>query len=320
MKNRKIGIIAFLLCFCFCLIPYQITALSTSDASEPIVPENECSLTVSYCYGETAFSGVSVKLYRVSNVSEDFKYNLTRGFAPSGLILNGIRSTGEWNVVRSTLEAHIVANNIAPDLTAETNADGQVSFESLNTGMYLAIVDQVEQDGLHCQFDSVLIALPGLEVDGTWQYQASANAKGELLPPIDSDDEKELKILKLWRGDEDRNSRPQSIDVEIFCDGSSYKTVTLSEENHWSYSWSVRDDTSNWTVIEQNVPSGYTMTVEKRDTSFVLTNTWTPENPDGPERPPQTGDTSNIMLYILIMIVSGGVLIVLGTAGKRSRV
>ena len=320
MINRKIGIIVFLLCFCFYLMPYQVMAASTSDAVEPIIPEKECSLTVSYCYGKTAFSDVQVKLYRIAEVSADFSYTLTQNFEASGLIINGIRTAGEWNVVRSTLEAHILAYNVAPEFTSVTNKDGQASFGKLRTGMYLAIVSQVEQDDLHYQFDSALIALPGLEPDGRWQYEVSVNAKGELLPPIDQDEVAELKVLKLWRGGEARTNRPKSIEVEIFCDGISYKTVILSEENNWAYSWSAKDDGSNWTVVERNVPEGYTMTVEKRQSTFVLTNTWTPTYPDEPGRPSQTGDTSHIMLFALLMIGSGSVLIILGITGKKSRV
>ena len=319
MINRKIGIIFILLCLCFHLMPYQVMAASTSDAVEPIIPENECSLTVSYCYGETAFSGIEVKLYRIAKVSADFKYTLTQPFERSGLILDGIRTAGEWNVVRSTLEAHILAYNITPDFTSLTNEDGQASFERLRTGMYLAIVGQAEEDGIHYLFDSALIALPGLAQNGRWQYEVSANAKGEVLPPVDPDEEVELKVLKLWRGDEGRNDRPKSIEVEIFCDGSSYKTVILSEENHWAYSWSAMDNGSSWTVVERNVPQGYTMTVEERQSTFVLTNTWTPTYPDDPGKPPQTGDTSNIMLYVLLMISSGSMLIILGITGKKSR-
>ena len=318
MKNKRLGIIVFLLCFCLHLFSYPSMALSTSDAVEPIIPKKECSLTVSYCCGEKAFSGIEVKLYRIAEVSADFRYTLTQSFASSGLILDGIRTAGEWNIVRSTLEAHILAYNIAPEFTSVTNEDGQVSFESLKTGMYLAIVNQVEQDDLHYRFDSALIALPGIEQDGRWQYQVSVNAKGEVLPPVDPDEEVKLKVLKLWRGDEGRNDRPKSIEVEIFCDGGSYKTVILSEENHWAYSWSAMDDGSSWTVVARNVPQGYTVTVEERQSTFVLTNTWTPTYPDDPGRPPHTGDTSNILLNVLLMIGSGSMLIILGVTGKKS--
>ena len=319
MINRKYGIIVFLLCFCLYLMPYQVSAASTSDAVEPILPENECSLTISYRYGETSFSGVEVRLYQIAEVSADFQYTLTQPFAASGLILDGIQTAGEWNVVRSTLETHILAGGIVPEHTAVTDDCGQVVFEQLGAGMYLAIVSRIEQQNLHYQFDSALIALPGLGSDGRWQYQVSVNAKGEVLPPVDPDDEVEYKVLKLWRGDENGVARPECVEVEIFCDGISFETVFLSEENHWAYSWSAKDDGSIWTVVERNVPHRYTMTVEERQSSFILTNTWTPVEPEDPGKPPHTGDTSNIMLYILLMIASGSMLIILGVTGKKSR-
>ena len=64
------------------------------------------------------------------------------------------------------------------------------------------------------------------------------------------------------------------------------------------------------------MPAGYTMIVEERETSFVLTNTRPPDKPDIP----QTGDTTNIMLFFVLMNVSGIMLIILGIAGKRKRI
>ena len=318
MIKRKFGIIVILLCLCFHLMPYQAMAASTSDAVESIQPEKECSLTIYYCYGETAFSGVEVKLYQIADVSADFHYSLTEMFGTSGLILEGIRTNGEWNVVRSTLEAHILAYNIAPEFTAVTDEAGQVRFDGLKTGMYLAIAGQIQQGELYYQFDSALVAVPGLGTDGRWQYQVSVNAKGEVLPPVDPDEEIELKVVKLWRGDEKRNVRPESIEVEIFCDGILHETVVLSEENHWAYTWSVRDDGSTWTVVERNVPEGYTMTVGKNSTSFILTNTWSKPDSGDPDGPPPTGDTTNILLYVLLMIGAGSMLMIVGSTGKKS--
>jgi len=83
-------------------------------------------------------------------------------------------------------------------------------------------------------------------------------------------------------------------------------------------SWTAKDDGAKWTVIERNTPSRYTMTAQNRDTSFILTNTYTPAKPDGPFDVPQTGDTSNIVLYVILMIVSGSMLIILGIIGKRN--
>ena len=61
------------------------------------------------------------------------------------------------------------------------------------------------------------------------------------------------------------------------------------------------------------------MTVEERESTFVLTNTWSATNPDDPVKPPQTGDTSNVLAHILLMIASGSMLIILGVTGKKTR-
>ena len=53
------------------------------------------------------------------------------------------------------------------------------------------------------------------------------------------------------------------------------------------------------------------MVVEKHNNSFTIINT-IPGTPTSP----QTGDTSNIVLYIILMCVSGLVLVVLGVTAK----
>ena len=312
MAKRRMAIVAILICLCAFLVPFYANAASTTDATEPIDVNKECSLTLSFAYGETAFENVSVKLYKVADVSSDFQYTLTSDFSASELIINGIKTDGEWNTVLSTLEARIIADNIVAKSSEMTNANGLVSFEGLKTGLYLVLAEQATQGELTYLFKPALIALPGLNNDGKWEYDISVAAKSELIPP--SADEIEFKVVKLWKGDDKKSSRPKSVEVEIFRDGISYKTVVLSQDNNWSYVWQSEDNGVVWTVIEKNIPSGYTMTVENKETSFIITNTHTdPSLPDSP----QTGDTSNVMLYIVLMFISGSTLIILGITGKR---
>ena len=315
MLKRKTGIIMLVLCVFFQLMLLGAQAASTLDAVEPINTENKCSREISYCYGDTAFSGAEVKLYKIADVSADFQYTLTEPFEISGIILNGIRTSGEWDVVRSTLEVHILVNGIKPDAVFKTDQNGVVSFDELSTGMYFATVDQITQNDQSFRFDSAVVALPGLGSDGRWQYDVTVNAKPEALPPVDPDTETTLKVVKLWKGEENKSTRPESIEIQIFKNGESFETVILSEENNWSYSWTVKQSNSVWNVTEKNVPQGYTMTVEVRESSFVVTNTYTTS--DNPPDLPQTGDTSNIMLYVILMLISGMVLVALGSARKR---
>ena len=316
MAKRRFGFVIYLLCFCLCVLPCQALAAFTTDAKEPISLEKECNITIYYGYDGIAVTDQTVKLYKVAVVSADFQYTLTAPFAASGLILNGIQTQSEWNVIRSTLETQILAGSIAPIKTAETDAYGQVCFTQLTPGLYLTSAVEAVQDGATCFFDSVLVAVPGLGTDGLWQYQIAVTAKPQVLPPIQPDEEIRLKVLKLWKGDDLSTDRPESIGVEIFRDGISHETVILSEETNWSYSWTAKDDGAEWKVVERNVPSGYIMTVQQRDTTFVITNTRS--NQPTPQ-PPQTGDTSNMLLYTVMMYMSGAMFVILGVAGKRKR-
>ena len=309
MATRRFGIIVLLLCIC--LLPCRAWAASTTDAKEPI--SKACSLTISYGCDGTVFPDQSVKLYQVATVSSDFQYTPTANFATLGLTLNGIQSNREWDTVRATLESHILAKRLEPQSVAKTNAEGNATFPLLMPGLYLASAVTISQGDLPCTFASALVALPGLNEDGLWQYDISVAAK----PAILTQEKIELKVLKLWKGDEDRIDRPQSIQVEIFRNGESFETVTLSESNNWAYTWSATDDGAAWNVVERNVPTGYTMSLSHRENAFVLTNTRLPSGLIDP--PPPTGDTINILFYGVLMFISGSMLIILGIIGKRNR-
>ena len=346
MVKRRMGIMAFLFCLCLWLLPCGAQAISTSDAVEPIGTQRECSLTIGYRSGGISCDDMEVKLYRIAEVSADVQYTPTPSFDGYGLVLNNIQSAGEWNQIRKTLEAHISADRIPADEVGLTNEVGEVCFAPLEPGLYLAITEPFTHGDLQWVFDAVLISLPTLDVDGVWQYHPSVNAKPEVLPPIGPDEVVEYQVLKLWKGDGEQNSRPQSIEVEIFRNGTSVQRVLLSEENHWSYRWRAENDGAQWSVVERNVPAGYYMLVEERTGTFVLTNVAVPQPPDDPQEPqdtdepkdpqeddgegeepsedeedaPNTGDTSNIWLYTILMYLSGGVLVILGLTGKRKGV
>lgn len=316
MAKRRMGIIAFLLCFCMFLAPLTAQALTTTTATEPILPNQACSLSISYICNGITFSELPVKLYKIADVSADYQYTLATPFKDSKLSVNGIKNANEWNIIRSTLETYIIANKIPEDFKASTNLIGQADFESLPTGLYLATTEPIIKENFTYLFDSALVALPNLKVDGLWQYNVEINAKSQFLPPIDSDEKEEFKVLKLWKGDFSKSNRPENVEIEIFRNGTSFGTAILSEENHWTYSWSTEDNGSDWKVIEVNVPSGYVMTVEQKENTFILTNT-SSEKTDTPSVP-QTGDTTNILLYVIIMNISGIMLIVLGILRKRT--
>lgn len=316
MAKRRMAIIAMIICLCLQLMPFCAFAATTADAKEPINSNKDCSLIISYRYNDLVFKDLLVMLYKVADVSADFQYTLTGEFLEQDIILNGIKSNSEWNVVGSTLEANIIANNITADYVLNTDANGNISLKSLTPGLYFALTNTVKQGEVTCCFNSTLIALPSLTTTGSWQYDVAVTPKYEIIPNKDNEKVISYNVIKLWKGDEGKNIRPKNIEVEIFKDGKTHKNVILSNENNWSYNWTVKNDGSKWMVSEKSEFDQYTKSVAINDTTFVLTNTYKSTTTNSPSDPPQTGDTSNIMLYVIIMIIAGITMIITGSLGK----
>ena len=83
-------------------------------------------------------------------------------------------------------------------------------------------------------------------------------------------------VTKVW-DDQNNNDRkrPTSIQVQLMYDGNVYDTVTLSETNHWTYTWTelpkYSDVAANteyvYTVKEVDVPAGYIVSYVKKNAS-----------------------------------------------------
>ena len=311
MAARIMIIIALTLCLCMVWVPCA-GAASTADALAPISVDAQCTLTLTYGCNGLVVTNIPVKLYRVAQVSAEAQFTLTPDFQNTGLELNGIQTNGEWDIIRTSLEAHILANSIAPDCTAVTDSNGRAVFSGLEPGIYLAAAVHTQQEGWHYSFRSALIALPGLDEGGLWLYDIAATPKPDILPPSEPQ-ELQYQVLKLWKDEGSEEKRPTSIEVEIFRNGESQETVVLSEENNWSYRWTVPADGARWQVVERNIPAGYVLTVEDRASTFVLTNSV----PKPPPDTPQTGDSANILLAVVLLHLSGACLIALSLFRKR---
>lgn len=311
MEKRILALISLVLCLGLFLTPAR--AASTVDAVEPIAVSRTCTLAATYAHDGVGFPDVSVSLYKVAEVSADYQYTLTGGFRESGLQLNGVTSTREWNTIRSTLEACIAGNGIQPQAVRSTDGEGRVSFPELTPGMYLIAPVACEEDGFRYYFASVLTSLPDLGEEGIWNYDVTIQPKPDIDNPTGED--QEYRVLKLWKDGGNSEKRPTSVEIDILLDDETVRTVVLSEENNWCYSWYARKGSGTWRVVERNVPKGYKMTVEDRVTTFAVVNA-IPDSGGGSDGP-KTGDVFDPGLYIMLSCISGAVLLLLGSTGKR---
>lgn len=269
-----------MLCVCiFCLLPVRASAAARIDVGQPT------SLGLTYRYGTTTLPGVSVYVYRVAEVSDTGLFTLTGELAGEKVAVNHLTSS-QWEAAAQTLSGYVAADKMPAADTGKSDANGQISFSSLKTGLYLVVASRLRYGSYTYTFAPFLISLPNLENGNNWVYNVTAN------PKIDRDRNSggggggsgggggggapgkiSYQIVKHWSDSGYENERPRSVSVEILKNGESYAVRSLSESNNWTYFWTADDDGSDWQVVEREVGDAYTVTVTGNSTAFALTNT-----------------------------------------------
>ena len=90
-----------------------------------------------------------------------------------------------------------------------------------------------------------------------------------------------ISVEKVWNdADNQDDLRPESVTVALLMNGAETgKTVTLDENTNWKGSFTVTEqDLDSYTVVEENVPTGYTSAVAgDAKNGFIITNSHTPD-------------------------------------------
>ena len=150
---------------------------------------------------------------------------------------------------------------------------------------------------------------------------AGGSAKAQFINDKSESDKTRLTVRKEWK--DSGESRPDYVLVQLLRDGKAYgEPVYLRNENGWQYTWSDLDQDNRWSVEEVQVPDGYQVSVSYDGDIWVITNTKKTDTPPvTPNTPgaPNTGDTSNLALWIALLFVSGGAAIGIAVAGKKKK-
>lgn len=291
----------------FCLLCQPLSA----QAAQALDPSRECSLTLDY----SGFSGLEIEIYQVAAYAPDGTYALTGPFTGYPVKIHGITSQKEWRDAASTLAAYIAADSIVPTATGKTDENGFAHFSDLSQGLYLVLGITAEtEDGIYT-FENFCIFLPTPRDDGTLDYDMTAKPKHSHTPPPDVPELVRYQVTKLWKDTGYYHKRPSGVTVDILRNGVIYEAVSLRPDNDWTYAWEAEDNGDRWTVVEKDVPDGFTVVITSQETTFTITNTY----PAPPGTPPQTGDDFPLTQYLLVMAVSGLGLLALGIWYQRNK-
>ncbi len=236
------------------------------------------SLTVSAAAGKTGsiklhyvLDSCTFRIYRVADYDSQGGYKLTSAF--SSLPVDWTQMDDEdWYDLASTLSTMVTSNSISATKSAQTNSSGDVSFTSLSQGLYLVTADQMTKDNTSYTVQPLIIAVPGVEGDGTVSYDREATVSKYTTKTLTT--YTSISVHKVWSGD-DTSVRPKSIKVKLLRDGKVYRTATLKKSNSWRKKWSKLDASYTWTVVEKKVPSGYKVSYSGTDTAIIVKNKYT---------------------------------------------
>lgn len=300
-----------------------------------------CSLTLTYGHDGQGIENLPIEIYKIGEFYDDGQfynqsgYRLTEEFAVYPVNINKISSKKQWSDISQTLSAYIEANGHVPVSTVNTNKSGIAKFDGVETGIYLVKDVDVEVGTSVLHFETFLVFLPTPQQTNQLNYDVEAVPKYTVeTKPL------EYTVVKLWEEFGFNVERPESITVDIVKDGELYESIILNSDNNWSYSWTVDDPNSEWTVVEKEVPDDYLVSMTLVDNVFTIVNAYTvtpdeiPDNPPGedpvppsdtpdgdkpayPSYHPETGDTNSIWQYVIIMAISGLAFLVVGGLHKR---
>ena len=145
-----------------------------------------------------------------------------------------------------------------------------------------------------------------------------------------------IPVTKNWQDQDDADGiRPDSITVKLYADGEDTgRELVLDQKNNWTDSFDDLDEYAGgvkivYTIAEVEVDGYDTAISGSAETGFVISNSHTPDDPDEPDQPgtpdtpkddtPQTGDTTNLALWIGLLALSGTGLTATAVLGKKKR-
>ncbi len=237
-----------------------ITSAPAYAAGETVIDwTKKGSVSVSVKEGDTAISGAEFTLYQVADAQtkdSNLCYAFTAAFQGFGGTPDELK--GEAAVQR--LAAYAEREGVA-GIAAQTNQDGYVRFDELPLGLYLVV-----QTGSVPGFSACtpfLISLPVVE-DNQWVYDIDATPKTDVVRLID------ITVKKVWN--DDGKGRPGSVTVQLQHGDTVVDTVTLNDQNNWSYTWTGQPKSDTWSVKEMDVPKGYTASYAQNGFVYTITN------------------------------------------------
>ena len=208
--------------------------------------------------GKTPISGAELSLYHVATVSLNSKNNLsytfTNAFEDCGCALDD-------PALSVKLDAFVKKHTVSAEKLV-TDDHGKVTFTNLPLGLYF--VQQTNTVAGYAPCTSCLVMVPNQNND-SYVYDINASPKTDVAKL------KDITIKKVWNTDASTEA-VDSVTIQLLRDGVVVETATLSAQNNWQVIYTDMPESDVYSIVEVNIPKGFTATYSQRGDVFTGTN------------------------------------------------
>ena len=245
---------AFLLVWALLMMPMTVFAQGfdadrLGSVSVTLLDQNE----------ETPISGAELSLYHVATVglnSEDnLSYRFTNAFQDCGCALDD-------PALSVNLDAFVMSHSVSAEKLV-TDANGNATFADLPLGLYFAKQTGAVEGYAPCK--SFLATVPAQNADG-YAYDVNASPKTDIARLT------AITIQKVWNTDASAKAA-DSVTVQLLREGVVVETATLSDQNNWQVTYADMPESDAYSIVETDIPKGFTATYSQSGYVFTVTNT-----------------------------------------------
>ena len=220
---------------------------------------------------------VSIKLYCVAKAYQQpnggVRYEFIPPYDEANIDLNNLQDY----YLPIHLNYFATSRNL-PYTEKTTNKNGDLVFDDLPAGLFLVVPEH--DIGNYFAPSPFIINIPQYDPEtNVWEYDVTATPKIESNDVYDTDETPTyMSVVKLWEGPMDH---PQSVTIVLLRDFQEYDKIQLGGSNNWHYRWDGLSKKHVWSIVEKDVPDGYTASYDSSSNTVTIVNTATP--PDGEE-------------------------------------
>lgn len=146
-------------------------------AQERIDPGRSCSLSVQAAYDKQPLADMAFSVRRVAEMDARGHYALVGAYADADVELNGLADAEDWDAAATKLAVWAKDYALAADVESATDSDGEAAFADLTCGVYLLQAGPLKADTRTYTASTYLVALPGADDSGAWNYNMESACK-----------------------------------------------------------------------------------------------------------------------------------------------